>query len=38
MDRFFFPATTGTHADTFAAVGLAHLLRSASDCTLRNSG
>jgi hypothetical protein len=39
MDRFFFAATTGTHADVFAAVGLAHLLRGpASDCTLRNAG
>lgn len=38
MDRFFFPATTGTHADVFAAVGLASLLRSAADCTIRVAG
>jgi hypothetical protein len=35
VDKFFFPATTGTHADVLAAVGLADLLRSASDCTIR---
>jgi hypothetical protein len=38
MDRFFFPATTGTHADVFAVVGLASLLRSAGDCTIRQAG
>jgi hypothetical protein len=38
MDNFFFPATTGTHADVFAAVGLASLVRSAGDCTIRQAG
>jgi hypothetical protein len=40
MDRFFFSATTGTHADVFAVVGLASLFRAASDCTIcaRHSG
>jgi hypothetical protein len=38
MDSFFFPATTGTHADVLAAVGLASLLRSAGDCTIREAG
>jgi hypothetical protein len=38
MDSFVFPATTGTHADVFAVVGLASLLRSAGDCTIRRTG
>ena len=37
MDSFFFPATTGTHADVFAVVGLASVLRSAGDCTIRKT-
>lgn len=38
MDRFFFPATTGTHADVLAPVGLASLLRPAGDCTISDVG
>ena len=38
MDSFFFPATTGTHADVLAAIGLASLLRSAGDCSIRKTG
>jgi hypothetical protein len=38
MDSFFFPATTGTHADVLAAVGLASLLRPAGDCTISDVG
>jgi hypothetical protein len=38
VNRFFFPATTNTHADVLAAVGLADLLRSAGDCVIHQTG
>lgn len=38
IDRFSLPKATGTHADVFAAVGLADLLSSVARCAISDTG